>query len=456
MILKPHAHVDKPKSLADIFAEDDDLELLSNVKAQRPGMTQEKKEERLEDDIKKFIITHGQMPNKHSNDMAECRLARRLAAIASRNPQQATLYQRLLDEYQANPEAQQQTLSDVTTFKVPVTDLPQEQDLEKNPEQPPAEQNFNSLEDIFNDDDDLDLLSDITAETELPKESEGIKARRIAKAAEVVARTEHCRDFFKYETWFERAKQLCAQGDLVVTRYRGYSQELDAGQFYILNGILALVTATYKENTIRKNRKIAFRIKVIFDNRTQYEPFNHSFQKALNDDKNGKILIAQTAEGERFIQEVAQVFSNQENKQNSEDESSGYLYILRSLNHNLAIREFVQHSDLVKIGFCTTTVEERIRGAEKDPTYLCAPVEIICAYRCHNIDPHNFERIVHAFLWEQRFNVTLTDANGRQYQPREWFTVSAQTACDVVERILNGTIMQYRIDSVQGKLVKKK
>ncbi len=452
MILKPRTHVDKPKSLADIFAEDDDLDLLSNVKAQRPGMTQEQKEERLEDDIKKFIITHGQMPNKHSNDMAECRLARRLAAIASRNPQQAALYQRLLDEYQTNPEAQQQTLADVTTFKVPVADLPQEQDLETNPEQPPAEQNFSSLDDIFNDDDDLDLLSDITAETALPTESTAVKERR--KVAEVIAKTEPCRNFFKYETWLERVKKLIASGDLIASRFRGYSHDLKPGQFYFLNGLLLIIASTDKANAIRKNKKVVFRIKVILDNCTQSEPLNQSFMIALNDDPDGCVLRAHTENGANFLQEAAQAFNNQ--NKNNDDESTGYLYILRSLSHNLAIREFVQHSDLVKIGFCTTTVEERIRGAEKDPTYLCAPVEIICAYRCHNIDPHNFERIVHAFLWEQRFNVTLTDANGRQYQPREWFTVSAQTACDVVERILNGTIMQYRIDSVQGKLVKKK
>ena len=82
-------------------------------------------------------------------------------------------------------------------------------------------------------------------------------------------------------------------------------------------------------------------------------------------------------------------------------------------------------------------------------------MRVVREYPCTDFDPYKFERLVHALLWEHRFNVTLTDkATGKQYKPQEWFTVSPQTACEIAEHILDGTIMQYRVDSIQGKLVK--
>ncbi|MBP9772812.1 MAG: GIY-YIG nuclease family protein, partial [Candidatus Pacebacteria bacterium] len=40
-----------------------------------------------------------------------------------------------------------------------------------------------------------------------------------------------------------------------------------------------------------------------------------------------------------------------------------------------------------KIGFSSTSIEDRIRNAEKDHTYLMAPVLIVSTYRCFNMNP---------------------------------------------------------------------
>lgn len=68
------------------------------------------------------------------------------------------------------------------------------------------------------------------------------------------------------------------------------------------------------------------------------------------------------------------------------------------------------------------------------------------------MDVHRFEQLIHACLYAHRPKVTLTTAEGKKFHPREWFTVSADTAVDVAMHIKDGTINQYKIDPVTGKL----
>ena len=56
----------------------------------------------------------------------------------------------------------------------------------------------------------------------------------------------------------------------------------------------------------------------------------------------------------------------------TDDEVSGYIYVLRSLSEDPQIAGI---KDLHKIGFTRDAVEKRIKNAEKSPTYLMAPVE---------------------------------------------------------------------------------
>jgi len=52
--------------------------------------------------------------------------------------------------------------------------------------------------------------------------------------------------------------------------------------------------------------------------------------------------------------------------------------------------------------------------------------------------------------------MTLTGRDGKAYHPREWFSVPLDTAREVVKRIIDGSIVQYRMDNTTGRLVKKK
>jgi len=107
---------------------------------------------------------------------------------------------------------------------------------------------------------------------------------------------------------------------------------------------------------------------------------------------------------------------------------------------------------LHKIGFSTQDVMQRIRGAEKDPTYLEAPVKVEATIRCYNLDPRKMESLIHAFLVNQRISMTLYTSAGKAYVPREWYNVDLETALEVARHIADGTIMEYRMDNTTNKI----
>lgn len=338
--------------------------------------------------------------------------------------------------------------------------------------QPTPPKIYQSIDDIFAEGDALGLFADIEAAVQIQPEfklqPESANAYKPRQKAVDSAQAGFCLDYDTYEPLMSRSVELLRSGDLAttpVTEYR--EQKLRPGQFYLLKGLVALIARSdvdYTEKIRNQNNKPSYRVKVVYNNSTQYTPWNYSFLESLIKDSEGAAFYATTDKGTSFLLACAQKLSaaqeieeqqRQEQAALEQGKAKGYLYILQSLSTNPVLTQFQQHSELVKIGFCTTTVAERIKNAEHSSTYLYAPVRVVREYPCTDFDPYKFERLVHALLWEHRFNVTLTDkTTGKQYKPQEWFTVSPQTACEIAEHILDGTIMQYRVDSIQGKLVK--
>jgi len=165
---------------------------------------------------------------------------------------------------------------------------------------------------------------------------------------------------------------------------------------------------------------------------------------------------AQIQEGDFFILDgvmclVDRVFEKMQGLSHH-DRRKGVLYILSSGSTN---PELSSMRDLYKIGYTEEALDKRIAGAHRSPTYLEAPVTVEATYDCYGVNPRAVERLVHAMLSSQKLNVTLTDHQGRRYRPREWFCVDLETAKTVVQRIADGTISNYRIDGVSGRLVAK-
>ena len=121
-----------------------------------------------------------------------------------------------------------------------------------------------------------------------------------------------------------------------------------------------------------------------------------------------------------------------------------------------ALREELHHAgiaNLHKIGFSTTSVEQRIKNAEKSPTYLMAPVKVVEDYRTYNLKPSALEHLLHRVFAEVRLDLSQVDREGRNYDPSEWFVVSRNVINQAINMILSGEIVDYVYDPHAERLV---
>ena len=104
-----------------------------------------------------------------------------------------------------------------------------------------------------------------------------------------------------------------------------------------------------------------------------------SLQRALYN--NGSTVIGTNEESlKEFNQNLGSI--------SEDDKVTGHIYILSSLSDKPQIQSL---KNLYKIGYCTTSVEQRIENAHTDPTFLMAPVRIISSYKTFNLNPQKFE-----------------------------------------------------------------
>jgi len=398
-------------NLDDIFEDDDEELLNSRDTNQAPSQIQ-----RLRggfSDINAFIDERGREPSDEG-EQSERRLARRLAAIRQNRRKVQVLVQ----------NDRHGLLASVSEQEVPA---------DKNFDE--VSENVTSLDDIFADADGL-----------LDSESQELFAERHVQfgakknTPDEIAQRTPCRDFDRFEGLFSGAKSEVCEGHSETVRFAKGAQ-IQEGDFFILDGVMCLVDKIGEKNEGVGHARHNPRIRVVFDNETESNLLLHSFARALYKDPNGR----------RILMDPDRVFDNGQGLSHH-DRRKGVLYILSSKSAN---PELAAMRDLYKIGYTEEELEKRIAGAQRSSTYLEAPVTVEATYDCFGVSPRAVERLVHAMLSSQKLNVTLTDHQGRRYRPREWFCVDLETAKAVVERIADGTISNYRIDGVSGRLVAK-
>jgi hypothetical protein len=135
----------------------------------------------------------------------------------------------------------------------------------------------------------------------------------------------------------------------------------------------------------------------------------------------------------------------------ADDEMSGYIYVLRSRSEDPQIAII---KNLHKIGFTRDSIEKRIKNAEKSPTYLMAPVDVLASYRTYNLKASALENLLHRVFAEARLNLTQADQKGRDYDPSEWFVVPRDVIDQAINLIISGDIVGYLYDPRTQKLVK--
>ena len=405
------------KSLDDIFDAEDEFGLL-NVKprAAAPGKG-DLMAARFEE-VNQFIDQHGRLPIEHGEAMAERQLGKRLKAILA-NGDHASLA--AFDRHGL-----------LTGFALDQAVMPEE------PPAPPAMavEDVMSIDDILGGD-DLGLLdlgdTSILDIKHVPVERE---------TPDEVAQRTQCEDFWRFKPIFKILYAYLKRGNPESGRFAENCQ-ITAGDAFILNGVMCFVDEVGEEHG-RGEHKDA-RLRLIFENGTESNMLRRSLGRALYMDETGKRILIDRDDA------LAEAF--QDIRLTHRDRRTGLIYIVKTLSQNPALKQFPH---LYKIGYTEQTLDERIRNAERDIAFLEGPVQKVTEFECFNMNPQRFESLVHAFLAVQRLNVDLIGKDGKHYRPREWFAVSLEVARGVINRIIDGSITQYRMDNTTGKIVKKR
>jgi hypothetical protein len=300
------------------------------------------------------------------------------------------------------------------------------------------------------DTDELDddaLLAELGIEVEsLPiTELKHVRSTAEKKAAEDVASRDRCEDFETFKPIFEQVqKQISSQ--LRETRHirkdAGFLKaDIKEGEFFILSG-QTIYIASVGEQIRAPNGEFDARLRVIYSNGTESNILLRSLQRALYKDETSRIITDPRGPGPLFSGETI-----------DGDEASGTIYVLRSKSdHPLVMgnRELVH-----KIGVTNMSVEKRIAGAQLQPTFLMANVEIVATYELYNINRTKLENLIHRIFEPARLEIEIMDRFGRPVVPREWFLVPMFAIKEAVEKIKDGTISAYLYDPKQARLVER-
>jgi len=299
----------------------------------------------------------------------------------------------------------------------------------------------NSIDDILND----DLFNSLSDDSEglfdfkhTPKDERA--------QADFIARRKPCKDFDKYEHLFKEVHKDLTTGKRKLIDFQ--LGTLAAGNYYVHNGVLFYlesVNITQKEHYKKDGTRVRDdgRTRCIFENGTESNMLFRSVSKALY--ANGKAVT-------QNIDKVNEGFVESFSNITDEDEEAGYIYVLRSKSKDERIRSI---QNLFKIGYSKTEVEERIKNAEKEPTYLMAPVRIQGAWKCFNMNPQKLEQLLHNFFGNSCLEFDVFDKNGKRHTPREWFIAPIEVIEQVIELIISGKIVNYKFNAENLTIIGK-
>lgn len=397
--------MDKDKVLDDIF-NNDPLGLLNVTAKKSNARTSDERLASSFDEINDFIDKHGKEPEPNSSNISEYKLYSRLKSLREDDDKMMALEPQ--DKY--------------GLLKV-------------------EKKEIESIDDIF-DDDSFGIFDDDAGLFDFkhtPKPDERAKA-------DFIARRRPCKEFDKYEEDFKSVQADLATGKRKLLPFK--QDNLRPGDYYVHNGVLLyLESVDFHEEVqefasgerVRKDG----RTHCIFENGTESNMLYRSLYKVLL--SNGKAVSKNMDKvNEQFIEGFSDI--------NDEDEESGYIYVLKSLSDD---GEIAATKNLYKIGYSKNPVPQRIKDAEKEPTYLMAPVELVTAYKCFNMNTHKFEQLIHSFFGETCLEVDVFDARGKRYTPREWFIAPLEVIEQAIHLIISGEVVKYKYDKEHEVIIHK-
>ena len=288
------------------------------------------------------------------------------------------------------------------------------------------------LDDILND----PLFSLDETEQKLFDLSEPIKKGRSKKRkVDEIAQRKPCENFSEYAHLFAQVHHELHEGKRSLIRYK--EDSIQEKGFFIADGIIGFIDQLDVANRQIKDRvRKDGRSRVIYEDGTESNILFRTIGKNIT--RNGYIITELNDGHELDALSGAGI--------TDEDQSQGWIYILRSKSDDERIRSV---KDLYKIGFTTTPVEQRIKNARNETTYLMADVEVISKFRVYNVDVHKLEGLIHDFFHVARFYVTINGA-----EPEEWFVVPLPIIREAIAKIIDGSIVDYTYNREEQALEK--
>jgi T5orf172 domain len=380
-----------PLSLDDIL--DDEL-LVAPEKLKR--LTSSDRLERAFLEIVEFRRAEGRLPSSQTREIAERKLGARL------------------DGFLAN-EAKAEAVKHLDEFG-----------LLEAPKAPA------SIDDLLEGDDLDELLGDesgILDVSDLP-------VVRRPESADSVAQRVRAKDFAQFEPLFKAKHAELKDGTFALKPFTGMDLVRE-GVFFVLNGVMCFVAEVGEDIdlVVGGKRTQKQRLRVVFENGTESAMYKQSLITRMYE-AQGQVL-ARTGHDTSEILDA--------------DIESGHIYVLQSMSTDPLIANI---KNLHKVGFSTTSVEQRVKGASTSSTYLMAPVKIVADYRVYNLKASALENLLHRVFADVRLDLTQVDRKGRDYDPSEWFVVPRDVINQAVAMIMSGEITDYVYDRASERLVR--
>ena len=264
------------------------------------------------------------------------------------------------------------------------------------------------------------------------------------RAAEEIAQRKPCTGFDAFRPLFERVKRELKAGVRLTRVVHALDEiklaEIQKGEFFIVEGQMAYIAEIGEEIRTQYERKDS-RLRVIYDNGTESDVLQRSFQRALHRDPAAR-LVTNPSAGPLFSDEKS-----------DDDQDSGTIYVLRSKSDLPVVT--ANRDVLHKIGVTSrSNVSARFANAKNEPTFLLADVQVVATYDLYNINRVKLENLIHRVFDPARLDIEITDRFGKPVVPREWFLVPLFVVDEAVERIKDGTITDYVYDPKAARLVK--
>ena len=392
----------KKLTIDDIFNDDDFGLLESKVKTS----TVKTDEDRLIDsfeEINVFFDKNNREPN--SNSMSEYGLLAKLKNFRQNEKQKKTLKPFDRHNLLGFVEMEKQTIDDI----------------------------LNEVDDFGLLDSDKDL--DIFRFKHTPKPDERAESDFVARRKAMKEK-----DFEKYETMFQKVHKEIKEGRRKIKPFKNIEKNLHVGDYYLMDGILLyLESANLKQEETELdsgNRvRIEGRTRTVFENGTFSNMLFRSLGKQIQ--KSGKLITNtnETLEQELFVNTGLV---------KEEDLQTGWIYVLKSKSTNAEISSI---QNLYKIGFASNSVDDRIKNAKNEATYLFADVKKIATYKVYNRNADKLENLLHRFFASACLDIDLFNEKGQRLNPREWFVVPFDVIEESIQLILNENIVNYEYDT---------